>query len=70
MRTHDPIKAQQRKAQILTAAISCFIKSGFHNTGMKEICAAAGMSPGGCIGTLRVKRDHQSHSRERATRIQ
>ncbi len=46
MRKPNEALAQQRKTQIVEAAISCFLKSGFHNTGMKEICAAAQMSPG------------------------
>ncbi|MCG8382218.1 MAG: TetR/AcrR family transcriptional regulator [Gammaproteobacteria bacterium] len=46
MRKPDEELAQKRKKQILDAAIACFLKSGFHNTGMKEICTAANMSPG------------------------
>jgi AcrR family transcriptional regulator len=35
-----------RRAEILAAAQSCFVRSGFHQTSMQEICAEAGMSPG------------------------
>jgi AcrR family transcriptional regulator len=35
-----------RRAEILTAAQRCFVRSGFHQTSMQEICAEAGMSPG------------------------
>jgi AcrR family transcriptional regulator len=35
-----------RRAEILSAAQRCFVRSGFHQTSMQEICAEAGMSPG------------------------
>ncbi|MBM3530008.1 MAG: TetR/AcrR family transcriptional regulator [Alphaproteobacteria bacterium] len=35
-----------RRAEILAAAQRCFVRSGFHQTSMQEICAEAGMSPG------------------------
>jgi AcrR family transcriptional regulator len=35
-----------RRAEILDAAQRCFVRSGFHQTSMQEICAEAGMSPG------------------------
>jgi AcrR family transcriptional regulator len=35
-----------RRAEILAAAERCFIRSGFHQASMHEICVAAGMSPG------------------------
>ena len=35
-----------RRAEILVAAQRCFVRSGFHQTSMQEICAEAGMSPG------------------------
>jgi AcrR family transcriptional regulator len=35
-----------RRAEILTAAQRCFVRSGFHQTSMQEICAEAGMSAG------------------------
>jgi AcrR family transcriptional regulator len=35
-----------RRTEILTAAMSCFARSGFHQTSINDICTAAGMSPG------------------------
>jgi AcrR family transcriptional regulator len=35
-----------RRDEILSAAQRCFVRSGFHQTSMQEICAEAGMSPG------------------------
>jgi TetR/AcrR family transcriptional repressor of uid operon len=35
-----------RRDDILEAAERCFVRSGFHQTSMQEICAAAGMSAG------------------------
>src|SRR6187399_1898615 len=35
-----------RRDEILAAAQRCFVRSGFHQTSMQEICAEAGMSPG------------------------
>ena len=41
------IKLQSdRRAEILEAAQRCFVRSGFHQTSMQEICTEAGMSPG------------------------
>jgi TetR/AcrR family transcriptional repressor of uid operon len=42
-------RARNREAQeerILTAAMNCFIRSGFRGASMNEICSEAGMSPG------------------------
>src|SRR6266508_4095487 len=36
-----------RRGEILAAAQRCFARSGFHQASMQEICAEAGMSPGG-----------------------
>jgi TetR/AcrR family transcriptional repressor of uid operon len=46
MRKVDPEKFEAKKQQILTAAITCFTRKGFHGTSTAEICAEAGMSPG------------------------
>ncbi len=46
MRTPDPELPGRRREQILEAAAVCFVRYGFHQTSMKEICAAAQMSPG------------------------
>ena len=35
-----------RRDEILNAAQRCFVRSGFHQTSMQEICAEAGMSAG------------------------
>jgi AcrR family transcriptional regulator len=47
--TMSPAKVQRqsdRRAEILEAAQRCFVRSGFHQTSMHEICAEAGMSAG------------------------
>ncbi len=36
-----------RREHILAAAARCFARRGFHQTTMQEVCAEAGMSPGG-----------------------
>lgn len=46
MRTPDPALQGRRREQILEAAAVCFVRHGFHQTSMQEICAAAQMSPG------------------------
>ncbi|MEP9368524.1 TetR/AcrR family transcriptional regulator [Xanthobacter sp. VNH20] len=38
-------RSEQQK-RILTAAVQCFARDGFHGTSMQKICAEAGMSPG------------------------
>jgi AcrR family transcriptional regulator len=42
----DPAKHAAKRQQILEAAISCFARSGFHQTTTAQICAAVGMSSG------------------------
>ena len=45
----SPVRTQRqsdRRAEILEAAQRCFVRSGFHQTSMQEICAEAGMSAG------------------------
>lgn len=37
---------QDRRAEILDAAKTCFARMGFHQTSMQQICLEAGMSPG------------------------
>jgi TetR/AcrR family transcriptional regulator, repressor for uid operon len=46
-RTVNPLKAEIRRREILDAAQACFERRGFHGSSMGEICAQAGMSPGG-----------------------
>src|SRR5215210_1166030 len=36
----------ERRDEILSAAQRCFVRTGFHQTSMQEICAEAGMSAG------------------------
>jgi AcrR family transcriptional regulator len=46
MRSRDPDLNASRRDAILKAASACFVERGFHASSMKEICVAAGMSPG------------------------
>ena len=46
MRRANAQLQSDRRAEILAAAQRCFVRSGFHQTSMQEICAEAGMSPG------------------------
>lgn len=46
MRTADPRLREQRRAQILRAAVGCFVARGFHQASMAEIAAASGLSMG------------------------
>ena len=46
-----------RRDEILSAAQCCFVRSGFHQTSMQEICAEAGMSPGNLYRYFRSKED-------------
>ena len=39
-------RQSDRRAEILAAAQRCFVRAGFHQTAMQEICAEAGMSAG------------------------
>lgn len=39
-------RQSDRRAEILAAAQRCFVRSGFHQASMQEICAEAGMSAG------------------------
>ena len=39
-------RQSDRRDEILAAAQRCFVRSGFHQTSMQEICAEAAMSPG------------------------
>ena len=39
-------RQSDRRDEILAAAQRCFVRSGFHQTSMQEICSEAGMSPG------------------------
>ena len=46
MRKVDPVKHEQKRGEILRAALSCFVRSGFHGASTTDICAAARISPG------------------------
>jgi TetR/AcrR family transcriptional repressor of uid operon len=39
-------RTDQRRSEVLQAAAACFIRRGFHQTSMKEVCAEAKLSPG------------------------
>ncbi len=39
-------RQSDRRDEILDAAQHCFVRNGFHQTSMQQICAEAGMSPG------------------------
>jgi TetR/AcrR family transcriptional regulator, repressor for uid operon len=46
-RTVNPLNTEMRRREILDAAQACFERRGFHGSSMSEICAEAGISPGG-----------------------
>ncbi len=46
MRHANVQRQTDRRAEILAAAQRCFVRHGFHQTSMQQICAEAGMSPG------------------------
>jgi AcrR family transcriptional regulator len=47
VRTVNPQRTEARRREILDAAQACFQRKGFHGASMDEICAQAGISPGG-----------------------
>src|SRR5678816_3757067 len=57
MRRANVQLAADRRSEILSAAQTCFARSGFHQTSMQEICAQAGMSPGNLYRYFRSKED-------------
>ncbi len=57
MRLRDPQLNAERRAAILEAAASCFVRQGFHATSMKDVCAEAKMSPGTLYHYFRSKAD-------------
>jgi TetR/AcrR family transcriptional regulator, repressor for uid operon len=57
MRRANVQLAADRRSEILSAAQTCFARSGFHQTSMQEICAEAGMSPGNLYRYFRSKED-------------
>lgn len=46
LRKVDPVKHEQKRAEILGAAIRCFTRDGFRGASTTDICAEAGISPG------------------------
>jgi AcrR family transcriptional regulator len=48
---------QARRAQILKAALSCFMVNGFQRTTMHDICREAALSPGAVYGYFKGKED-------------
>ncbi len=46
MRKVDPVKHEEKRAEILEAAERCFAREGFHGATIAQICAEAKMSPG------------------------
>jgi len=46
VRKVDPIKHEERRAEILAAAERCFARNGFHGATIAQICDEAGISPG------------------------
>src|SRR6185295_9720563 len=39
-------RREERRRQILDAAVACFARKGFHRASMQDIIAASGLSPG------------------------
>jgi AcrR family transcriptional regulator len=46
VRKVDPVKHEEKRAEILEAAERCFAREGFHGATIAQICAEAKMSPG------------------------
>ena len=46
LRKVDPVKHEQKRGEILHAAIRCFARDGFRGASTTDICAEAGISPG------------------------
>ena len=55
MRKIDLKLHEIRRLQILDAALKCFVKHGFHQASMKQICETAKMSPGNVYRYFRSK---------------
>lgn len=51
------IASETRRTLILEAAIACFIEKGFHQTGMRDIAARAGVSIGNLYNHFPGKHD-------------
>jgi TetR/AcrR family transcriptional repressor of uid operon len=46
VRKVDPVKHEEKRAEILEAAERCFARRGFHGATIAQICDEAGISPG------------------------
>src|SRR5690348_5685434 len=46
MRRLDPVKHEEKRQEILTAAKTCFARNGFKDLSIADICREAGISPG------------------------
>jgi AcrR family transcriptional regulator len=46
LRKVDPVKHEQKRLEILGAAINCFTRDGFRGASTTDICTEAGISPG------------------------
>ncbi|MCK1392710.1 TetR/AcrR family transcriptional regulator [Bradyrhizobium sp. 1] len=46
MRKVDPVKHEQKRGEIIGAALRCFTRDGFRGASTTDICAEAGISPG------------------------
>ena len=57
MRTKDEKLHERRKAEILSAAATCFAEKGIRQTTMQEICARARISPGALYRYFESKDD-------------
>lgn len=55
VRTPDRALKDRRRNEILRAATHCFVRHGFHQTTMDQICARAGLSPGAVYRYFRSK---------------
>lgn len=48
---------ETRRRQILQAAAACFVRRGFHQSTMQEICREAGLSPGSVYRYFKSKEE-------------
>lgn len=56
-RRPDPVAREERRQQILMAALECFVAKGFHNASTAEISAAAEISVAGLYQYFPSKED-------------
>lgn len=50
-------RREERRAQIIAAAVRCFSRSGYHRTSMADIIAESGLSAGAIYGYFASKQD-------------